>query len=725
VNGAGNLNINATDVTIGDASTQLNVNLGGLNVEGGTTTLVTRPTPPAGSVNVGTLTSGSAATLATDGSMAVTATSQLYLTGQLNITSGNLTISGPAGGSLPVGLAGWYDASDINAGGTQPGNGAVITTWLDKSGNGRNLGGSGHYGSDPNLVAGALNGQDVVNFDGNDWIRTAYNFGNGYPDPDTYTLVTVARYTGGDSQRVIASGSGRNFLFGFHGNQINRWHADGWIYSAGVPGNTNWYIHAGTIGPGPNPPASFWSNGALLTANNYGSHDTNYGIGRLEFGAWNGGNETSRCEVAEVLVFDRVLSAAELNNIGGYLNTKYALGAAYSGSLTNYLGDVKMAGGTSLTLVGPGPYSANSIASTGSPVVSGGFALVPPPANPTVTVSPDGETMTFDATINAASFNVSGTGTVALKQNLSIAPGGSLTNRPGTTIATLNSLTVDAAQGAVKLEGRLDIASGTLTFKTPPPIALPPNAIGYWPMNEGSGTNTADLISGNDGVINANASWVNDPTRGWVLNFPSSGSVTIPPAALAALSGGSQVTISLWQYGDPAVQPRADFVFEGRNASNQRVIGSHLPWNNSRVYWDAGNTGGSWDRIDKAASASEFEGTWHNWTFVKDATAGILAIYLDGNPVPWHSGTGRTRTMETIASFRIGSGADGSNPYAGMIDEFAIWSRALTTAEIQTVYNAGLAGGYGPARLGDLTMATARPPSPPSPPPTASPSRAT
>ena len=59
--------------------------------------------------------------------------------------------------SMPTGLAAWYDANDINAGGAQPANGALISLWLDKSGNSRQLGRPGAYNSDPNLnTAGPL-----------------------------------------------------------------------------------------------------------------------------------------------------------------------------------------------------------------------------------------------------------------------------------------------------------------------------------------------------------------------------------------------------------------------------------------------------------------------------------------------------------------------------------------------------------------------------------------
>jgi len=115
----------------------------------------------------------------------------------------------------------------------------------------------------------APNGNGAVNFDGNDYLRTTHDFDS----LSAYTIFTVARYTGGDNERVISSFT-RNWLFGFHGNSDDRWHAEGWIFQgSGV--STNWIIHAGHINNDADPKASFWRNGILRVANNTGSNNSN------------------------------------------------------------------------------------------------------------------------------------------------------------------------------------------------------------------------------------------------------------------------------------------------------------------------------------------------------------------------------------------------------------------------------------------------------------------
>jgi len=107
-----------------------------------------------------------------------------------------------------------------------------------------------------------------------------------------------------------------------------RFYANGWIYAVG-DNNTDWHIYAGHINNDADPKASFWKDGALLVSNHGGSHNSNYKPQRLQLNGWNGNSELSDSEIAEVILYNRVLSAPELDQVGGYLEWKYALGTAY------------------------------------------------------------------------------------------------------------------------------------------------------------------------------------------------------------------------------------------------------------------------------------------------------------------------------------------------------------------------------------------------------------
>jgi len=165
----------------------------------------------------------------------------------------------------------------------------------------------------------------------------------------------------------------------------------------------------------------------------------------------------------------------------------------------------------------------------------------------------------------------------------------------------------------------------------------------------------------------------------YCLRFNNQDHVEVPVAFSSSID--SAITVSFWAYGDTATLPKNTYLFEGRDINNHRVVNAHLPWSNGSIYWDAGNTGSSYDRIYKAALPHEYEGRWNHWALTKDVASGVMKIYLNG--VLWHSGTGYTKTMEGITSFKIGSNYSASGSYyRGMVDEFRIWNVALDSTDI-------------------------------------------
>lgn len=140
-----------------------------------------------------------------------------------------------------------------------------------------------------------------------------------------------------------------------------------------------------------------------------------------------------------------------------------------------------------------------------------------------------------------------------------------------------------------------------------------------------------------------------------------------------------EVTISFWAQGEGAYLPANTSVVEAYDSLNNRVQNIHFPWGDATVYWDAGE-GTGYDRIQKAASPSEYENEWHHWAFTKNAADGTMKIYLDG--VLWHSGTGKNLPAGVVNKFRIGNSVAGDNFWAGKIDEFAVWNAELSQTNI-------------------------------------------
>ena len=167
----------------------------------------------------------------------------------------------------------------------------------------------------------------------------------------------------------------------------------------------------------------------------------------------------------------------------------------------------------------------------------------------------------------------------------------------------------------------------------------------------------------------------------YALLLAGAGTVPLDPSPFVAAM--EEVTVAMWLKGNSAVMPANSTIFEGVDANGARQINSHTPWGNGQVYWDCGNDGGGYDRINQPANESDYEGQWNHWAFTKNAATGQMRIYLNGNL--WLSGTNRNKWIETITRINLGSSANGGNKYNGSVDNFQIWRAELDQTGIQQI----------------------------------------
>ena len=216
--------------------------------------------------------------------------------------------------------------------------------------------------------------------------------------------------------------------------------------------------------------------------------------------------------------------------------------------------------------------------------------------------------------------------------------------------------------------------------------ALGAYAVGIWRFESISGGKVFDESGyGNDGTIHGNPILVDSEVYPGTkaLKFDGNDYVSIPANSIPS---GNQITFSLWAYG-ANIQPTQNSVIEARSADNLRTLNVHLPWSNGNIYFDCGNNGSTYDRINKSASAVDYKGKWTHWVFTKNAVTGDMKIYLNGKL--WHSGTGKTRSLPATTAVKLGSYVDGSHCYPGIIDDVRIYDEALSSAQIQQHYVAG------------------------------------
>ena len=125
----------------------------------------------------------------------------------------------------------------------------------------------------------------------------------------THTIISFARMIGDDNKRVISSDS-NNWLMGWWSNKEDSYYADGWVQQGSGASNFGWVCYAAT-GDKPADSWSLYKNGSLVVTGNGGSNGPN-GIRLGTSGAYP--SEASHCRVSTVLVYNRVLTAAEISH---------------------------------------------------------------------------------------------------------------------------------------------------------------------------------------------------------------------------------------------------------------------------------------------------------------------------------------------------------------------------------------------------------------------------
>ena len=201
------------------------------------------------------------------------------------------------------GLVMYIDASIANS---YPGSG---NTWYDISGNNHNisLGSTVSYTSD---FGGVL----TFPQNGNGYGRnTSMNLASS-----NYTVITYVRKLANSNNGRTVTAYNNNWLIGHHDDTYGDYYAEGWINNISSPkSDTTWRMFAGT-GHISNDVYQLYINNSLIVQNNLGSQGPN---------GWNLNNQYgqySNCQIANLIVYNRVLTATEIQNI--YMGTKSRFG---------------------------------------------------------------------------------------------------------------------------------------------------------------------------------------------------------------------------------------------------------------------------------------------------------------------------------------------------------------------------------------------------------------
>ena len=218
---------------------------------------------------------------------------------QQNYQAEQYRFEGPAG-PVTNGLQLYWDAGNLDS---YPGTG---TTIYDLSGNGNN-------GTLINGVGYNQTNGGVLTFDGVDdrVVSSSPNLTS-----TNNTVMGAARYSGGTRRRMINSYA-NNWLIGCWNSSTENYYAQGWVSpSTNGPNDTNWRIVTALGDVGADSYTSYINNTLSSGPNTGGSAGPN-GI------SINSTSEPSTGEFSFVLVYNRILTAAEMTQNYNFFKGRY------------------------------------------------------------------------------------------------------------------------------------------------------------------------------------------------------------------------------------------------------------------------------------------------------------------------------------------------------------------------------------------------------------------
>jgi hypothetical protein len=258
---------------------------------------------------------------------------------------------------------------------------------------------------------------------------------------------------------------------------------------------------------------------------------------------------------------------------------------------------------------------------------------------------------------------------------------------PGATASALTLTNVQASQAGSYLlivtnaAGSATSSDALLTLLPPPPCTPPvAGLVSWWPGEGGAN----DVVSTNNGTLQGGATFVAGLV-GQAFNFdPASGTVIVPDSASLRLT--SQLTIEAW--------------IKTRGTSTDYSIVSKMggaAGNNGYQFFLSGNTlvgifnspGEIWPSARIASGGLIATGVWYHVAWTYDQSA--MKLYCNGVAVATNL-IGAKAIASSSSSLRISGDGNDHVYFNGLIDEPAVYRRALSATEIAAIYNAGSAG---------------------------------
>ena len=227
-------------------------------------------------------------------------------------------------------------------------------------------------------------------------------------------------------------------------------------------------------------------------------------------------------------------------------------------------------------------------------------------------------------------------------------------------------------------------------------VSPPDGLVGWWPGNGSA----QDIVTGNDGLLKGGASFETGKVRQAFSFNGIDSSVDIPQTA--SLNVNKQVSIEFWM--KPAEENTMDNCCQGLVGTDYYVMEISGGQINNEIGVNFAIHSNSFYTLTSDKNNSGFKVKPGQWSFVVGTYDGnSLRLYINGREEVQVNYQGTITPMTSEGFLSIGSedgragcpDCPGTRYFNGLIDEVSIYDRALTNAEIQSIYSAGEAGKCG------------------------------
>jgi len=246
------------------------------------------------------------------------------------------------------------------------------------------------------------------------------------------------------------------------------------------------------------------------------------------------------------------------------------------------------------------------------------------------------------------------------------------------------------------------VVNATLTY--PDPVGDPATMEWSFSILEYGGP-TLDNVGGYPGLVIGNAVSTADGEgrsgqpgdRGLDLTADGGSVIVTEYEWLNELFAADEITVALWSKKHTIANNSAFWIANSAGSGN-RGFQAHLPWSNGQIYFDTqGCCASPGQRINAPVADfddnPDFMSEWHLYSFSKKG--GVKEIRIDGEL--FLDGVDADPLTADVTGLFIGSAGDLGNKDRAVYDDFSIFSKALTEAELK-----GIVDGGSPADIASL-----------------------